>query len=179
MPLWWAAWNWGVFGGLYNVRSLQRGCLFIAYHCFWTLFLCGKQCKEFCNNHLVVGRSWLVQNRHVLTHTVFTIQKLWSRSLSLHGIGLFCRQRVLLLSTDGIVLQAHKSITHSVNTFPVAATYVSSHIWACFSLSFLWHDAREYRCTSSERRSVEELSHEPTWESLGVTCRAAVLNKEL
>lgn len=55
---------------------------------------------------LVEGRSWLVGHGHVSTHSGFTIQKLWSRSLSLHGIGLFCRQRVLLLSTDGIVLQA-------------------------------------------------------------------------
>lgn len=45
----------------------------------------------------------------------------------------------------------HKGITHSVKAFPVAATYVSSHIWGCFSLSFLWYEPREDRCTSSER----------------------------
>lgn len=74
----------------------------------------------------------------------------------------------------------HEGVIRSVKAFPVAATYASSHIWACFSLGFLWHDAREDRCTSSERGvRGRALSHEPTWVSLGVPRRAVDLNNNL
>lgn len=175
-----AAWNWGAFFELYNARSLERVCLFwqlsfTFWHCFCAESNVRKSVitSEGYGAQMLTGPEQLCfcsQWIHNLKAVIQVFVSAWHRSLadsmfSCHlQMASWCK---------------HKGITHSVSVV----------VWKLFlllplvslptsvpALSLAFWGMMPGKVEVPLRVSGRALSHEPTWQCCGATCRTAVLN---
>lgn len=149
----------------YKEYACVDGC-----HCFWTLFLCGKQCKEFCNNLWGLGGG---QKLTGWTRPCFHSQ--WvHNSKALIQVFVSAWHRSLLQAACSLVIyRCHR----------VASTRVSPIVWKlflllplmalptsgpAFPLAFCGTMPGKIDVHLLKERSVEELCHMKPHENLWV-----------